>query len=77
MMAVEIHLVMKLEGKTAWRISRLLYRWRVHRELSYGTTRMVMTQTGWQLSTIRFDQLEYPEEAGSMLRDLGRLLNRR
>ena len=49
----------------------------MHRELSYGTTRMVMTQTGWQLSTIRFDQLELPEEAGSMLRDLGRLLNRR
>ena len=49
----------------------------VHRELSYGTTRMVMTQTGWQPSTIRFDQLELPEEAGSMLRDLGRLLNRR
>ena len=48
----------------------------VHRELSFGTTRMVMTQTGWQPSTIRFDQLELPEEAGSMLRDLGRLLNR-
>ena len=49
----------------------------VHRELTYGTTRMVMTQTGWQPSTILFDKLEIPEEAGSMLRDLGQLFNQR
>jgi hypothetical protein len=49
----------------------------VHRELSYSTTRMVMTQTDWQLSSIRFNQLELPEGPGSMTRDLGPLLNRR
>ena len=49
----------------------------VHRELSFGTMRMVMIQTGWRPSTILFDQLELPEEAGSMLRELGRLLNKR
>ena len=77
MMAVEIHLVMKLEGKTASADFPPAVSLESASRIVLGTTRMVMTQTGWQLSTIRFDQLEHPEEAGSMLRDLGRLLNRR
>ena len=49
----------------------------MHRELSYGTIRMVLVQTAWQSSTILLDQLELPEEAGVMLRDHVRLWNRR
>ena len=49
----------------------------MHQELTYGTIRMVLAQTAWQSSTILFDQLELPEEAGVMLRDHVRLWNRR
>ena len=49
----------------------------MHRELTYGTIRMVLAPTAWQSSTILFDQLELPEEANVMLRDHVRLWNRR
>ena len=49
----------------------------MHRELSYGTIRMVLVQTALQSTTILLDQLELPEEAGVMLRDHVSLWNRR
>ena len=70
MMAVEIHLVMKLGGKTASADFPPAVSLESASRIVLRHTRMFDDQTGWQLSTIRFDPLELPKEAGSMLRDM-------